>query len=29
MLGPAPLATWVTGRLGALVLLAAWPSGYD
>ncbi len=29
MLGPAPLATWVLGGLGGLVLLAAWPSDYE
>jgi len=29
MLGPAPLATWVTGGLGGLVLMAAWPRDFD
>ncbi len=29
MLGRAPLATWVLGGLGGLVLLAAWPSDYE
>ena len=29
MLGRAPLASWVLGGLGGLVLLAAWPSDYE
>jgi ubiquinone biosynthesis protein len=29
MLGRAPVATWLLGGLGAVIVLAAWPRDYD